>query len=154
MSAASEVFAEFINRKGLPIIIDNLDIRNVDSLKAQAEEFIKELEERQAQQAQQPAIELQVAQDQDNTFREVEMAKIEQRHLESEANVAVQSARVSVEKQKADTQFLAIMAEIENKETKQIIEQERMDSENAKDAVETALAIAKMGQERQEKRHE
>lgn len=154
MSSASEVFAEFINRKGLPIIIDNLDIRNNDSLKAKAEEFIQELEQRAQEQAQQPAIEQQIAHEQAETFREIEMAKIEQRQLQSEGDIAIQSAKVSVEKQKADTQFLAIMADIQNKERKQIIDEERVDSENARDAIRTAMDMAKMGHERREETSE
>lgn len=150
MSAASEVFAEFINRKGLPIIVDNLDIRNVDSLKALAEEFTQELEEQQAKQAEQPAIEQQIAHEQAETFKEIEMAKIDQRQLQSESETAIQAAKVAIEKQKADANFMKIMAEIQSNEHKMFLEQERVDSENARSAVETAIDIAKMGAERNE----
>jgi hypothetical protein len=143
MSSASEVFAEFINRKGLPVIIDNLDIRHVDSLKALAEGFIKEMEERAAQQAQQPAVEQQIAHEQAETFREIEMTKIQQRQEQAEGELAVKAAQVSVEKQKVDNKFMEIMAEIQSKERKQMIDEEQIDSDNAREAIKTVIEMAR-----------
>ena len=50
---ASPLFSEFINTEGLPILLDNLEIRGIDQLKTLAEQFMQQMKERQAQQQQQ-----------------------------------------------------------------------------------------------------
>ena len=51
---ASPLFAQFINTEGLPILLDNLEIRGIDQLKAQAESFTEQLKAQQQQQMNQP----------------------------------------------------------------------------------------------------
>ena len=49
---ASPLFAEFINTKGLPILLDNIEIRGIDQIKMMAEDWIVEVEKQKQQQQQ------------------------------------------------------------------------------------------------------
>lgn len=52
MMEASESFAQFMNAKGLQVLIDNFEIRGADVLKELAKEYQQELEEQRKKQAE------------------------------------------------------------------------------------------------------
>lgn len=139
MMQSSQLFAEFINTMGLETILDNMDIRGIEGLKAQAVEFMKNLQEQKQQAAQQG----DPIQEQTAAIKEIEMAKIEQQQLKNEGELQIQAAKVANEKQLTDIKFMQIMAEISRDEKKIGIEQEKVDAENARSAVENALSFAK-----------
>ncbi len=138
MMQASPLFAQFINTSGLETILDNMDIRGIEGLKAKAVEFQEQQKKMAEEQAQQP----DPIQEITKATLEVEMAKVEQKADEAEANLAVQSAKVALEKEKINAQVAQIMNDIEVKNAKVLLEQDKIDSENARTAVETAMAIA------------
>lgn len=147
MMQASPLFAEFINSQGLETILDNMDIRGIDAMKAKAGEFMQQLQEQQQQQAQQT----DPMQEATQMMGQVEMAKIEQRKEQAEGDLAIQSAKLAIEKQKVDAQVMQILNDIEMGDEKLILEQEKVDSENARSAVETAISLAKSHGESMEK---
>ena len=83
---------------------------------------------------------------------EIEMAKIEQKADEAEGDLAIQSAKVALEKEKINAQVMAIMNDIEVKNAKILLDQDKVDSENARTAVETAMTISKDIHERSEEK--
>ncbi len=141
MMQASPMFAAFINEKGLETLLDNMDIRGIDHLKAQAAEFMKEQEEMK----QQPPPPSEAEQ-----FAKMEMEKTQmitaQRQEQAEGEQAIAAAKVAVEKEKVQLQFVKLMADIENEKTKQAIEQERIDAEKTREAVDIAMSIARSHQ--------
>lgn len=150
MMQSSEIFAEFINTMGLEIIIDNLDIRNIEVLKAKALEFMKMQQEKAQQAQQQGDPQLELAQAQMETVREVELAKVEQLAIKAEGDQAIQTAKVAIEKQNSDIKYQEVMAKVMQMEKqlemqgiKMGMEQEKIDSENARTAVESALNFSK-----------
>lgn len=54
MMQASPLFAQFMNTEGLPILLDNLEVRGIDQLKVLAEGFSQKMQMMQAQQQQMP----------------------------------------------------------------------------------------------------
>ena len=100
----------------------------------------------QAQQAAQqqgdPMVEASMAQTE--AFKETEMAKVEQRRLETEGNLAIQAAKVAIEKQKTEIQYALAMAKVEEAASKKEMERQRLDSENARSAVEMALKVGNL----------
>lgn len=54
MMQASPLFAQFMNTEGLPILLDNLEIRGIDQLKLLADGFVKKMQMMQAKAQQQP----------------------------------------------------------------------------------------------------
>ncbi len=116
-----------------------MDIRGIDAMKSKAAEFMQQLQEQQQQQAQQQ----DPMQEATQMMGQVEMAKIEQRKEQAEGDLAIQSAKLAIEKQKVDAQVMQILNDIEMGDEKLILEQEKVDSENARSAVETAISLAK-----------
>jgi len=138
MMQASPLFAQFMNTEGLGIILDNLEIRNVDSLKAKEQAFmdmIKQQQEAASQQESPEAMQLQA-------LTEVEMAKVQQRAQQAEGELAIKSAEVAIDKQKADIEEAKAIAQIQQMQAKVSLEQEKVDSENARTAVELAIKVA------------
>jgi len=137
MMESSEVFSEFINTMGLEIIVDNMDIRGSDGLKALAAQFMKQKAEAQEEAAQKPDPQTEVIQ----TMQEIEQAKIDQKREANEGEMAVQAAKVALEKQKVDAQVAEVMNDIETKNAKLMMEQEKVDAENARTAIESAMDL-------------
>jgi len=54
MMQVSPTFAEFMNRQGLPTLLENLDIRGVEGLKEMVEQFQAQMESERQQAGQQP----------------------------------------------------------------------------------------------------
>jgi len=138
MMQSSEIFAQFMNTKGLSVLLDNLEIRNIDTLKAKAEEFEEELKQQAEMAAQQP----DAAQMQLQAVTQVEMAKVQQRAEQAEGELAIKSAEVAISKQKADIEEIRAIADIQEMQAKVNLEQEKVDSANAKSAVELAFKVA------------
>ncbi len=138
MMQSSEIFAQFINTDGLDVILDNLEIRNIDSLKVKADKFMENLKAQQEAASQQPNVEEMQLQ----AITEVEMAKVEQRAQQAEGELAIKAAQVAIDKLKADIEELKALAEIQNMQAKIGLEQEKIDGENARSAVELAISVA------------
>lgn len=143
MMQASQLFAQFINTNGLETIIDNMDIRGVDQLKEKALEFMQQQAQIQQEQAEKGDPMMLIAQQQIETEKEIEMTRIAAQREKAEGELATATARVAIEKQKADIAYMQVMAQIRNENEKSQRESQRIASEDAKDAVEMALDIAK-----------
>ncbi len=138
MMQSSEVFAQFMNTKGLSVILDNLEIRNIDSLRVKAEEFEAEIKAQQEAAANQPSMEEMQMQ----TIQQVEMAKVQQRSQQAEMDLAVKTAEVAIDQEKVDIERMKAMAEIEEMGIKLNLEKDKIDSENARTAVELAIKVS------------
>jgi len=137
LMGASELFSEFINTKGLETILDNVDIRGIDSLKEKAAQFMQEKEQAAQQQKPDPvtqAIEAEVHMNDIKTAQKAEQAQGE---------IAVKSAQVEVDHQKAQTETLKVIAELDMASAQQLIAAEKHNAEMSSQAIESALAIAK-----------
>ena len=157
MMSASPLFAQFINTEGLETLLDNMDIRGIEEMKTRAAQFMEMMKKQQEEAAQQPdpmqetmkqAIEIEAAK------VEAEQEKIELKHQEAEATLAVKSAQVAIEKQKVDAQVLQILSEIGNSNVKLNMEREKIDSENARSAVEAAMEHARKNLEPEKSEHQ
>jgi hypothetical protein len=150
MMQSSQLFAEFINTMGLETILDNMDIRGIEGLKAQAVQFMKQLEEQKQQQAQQGNPEETAMREQTEAIKQIEMAKIQQQQQKQEGELAIQAAKVANEKTLTDVKFMQIMAQINQNQIKLGIEQEKVDSENARTAVEHVIKSAEIAHKHRE----
>lgn len=143
LTQASQIFAEFMNTKGLETIVDNLDIRGVDRLKQQAAEFMVEMQQAKEAAAQQTDPMLEVAQAQIQAEHEVGMARVEQDRVKAEGDHAVQIAKVAVERQKLELQYLEIMSKVRAEEDRSRIQRNKERNTEAQEAIRLALDIAK-----------
>lgn len=105
----SPLFAQFMNTEGLPILLDNIEIRGIDQLKLMAETFVQKIQMQQAKASQMPnpamlkfqqeqqKIAMQQQQNQvDNQMRAAEIAN------DSEAN-QIDKAKVILQAQEQDS---------------------------------------------------
>ena len=74
--------------------------------------------------------------------KQVEMAKVQEKMREAELDQNAKMAKVAVDKQNADTEFLKVMAQIQGENLDREIQAERLDAENARTAVEIAKTVA------------
>ena len=144
MTAAEPVFGQFMASEGLETLLDNMDIRGIEGLKEKVPGYLEKMQQAQqaAQQQGDPMVEASMAQTE--AFKETEMAKVEQRRLETEGNLAIQAAKVAIEKQKTEIQYALAMAKVEEAASKKEMERQRLDSENARSAVEMALKVGNL----------
>jgi len=132
MMSASEAFAAFINRKGLPTIINNMNIKGADQLKLLAEEFIQE----QAQAEEEAKSQPDPVQTEAEALIMMEQMKSQMKELQIKADMAMKSAELAVQKQKTDIDLIKALAQINSDATKNAIQQQKADAEESRNAVE------------------
>ena len=135
---ASPLFAEFINTEGLPILLDNLEIRGIDQLKAQAENFMQQMKAKQAQQQQ-----LQQQQmNQANPLQEklnLEKAKLAAQIQQNQVANAHKSIELGLDKENIDTERMKLMADLHTSHNENLVQLEKADTERLSKAVDLAL---------------
>ena len=145
----SESFANFINTKGLGIILDNIDIRGIEGLRQAAAQYMEEIAKQQAQ-AQQMA-QQQMAQQIDPKQvmalqAQAEIMKVQQKKEAVQTQAQVDLIKIStddaVKNKQADIDFLKVMADIQGAGVEQALKQEKLDAENARTAVEMSVNVS------------
>lgn len=144
MSQANQGFAQFFNEEGLPVLLDNIDIRGIDDLKQKADEWMKR--QKQNQMAQMQAQQQQMQQQ--AQMQQMQMAQV-QKELQSPAQTEVEqlyiqqkaqtdAANLAIKAQDSETKRLETLAKIQNsgvenelKAAEIMAEQERTQVENA-----------------------
>ena len=84
-------------------------------------------------------------------IQNVEMAKTAQKAEEAEGKLAIQSAQLALDKQKADLEYIRLMSDIEAEEAKAAREIQREDSEDTRAAIDVALEMVKLHHEQNKK---
>lgn len=146
LSASNEAFQAFINERGLPYLLDNLEIRNIDSLKVEAEAWMQDMRAQKEAAAQQPSPQ----QMEMETIKQIEMAKVAQRQQQAEGELAVKAANVAVAKEKNEIEFERLLAEIGEFEANKAMAQQKTVAEESKAAVDLAIEVAKLQHEQSE----
>jgi len=146
LMAVSESFKEFMNQNGLEVLLDNIDIRGIDKLKYMVQEWMdqqKELAAKQQQaQANQPTQE-QLAEQQLKIEADQVQSEREGNQLKAQVEMAKASASDAVKNKEADIKFLEVMSKIQDADLDRTLEQERLDAEQSRTAVEMALNVSK-----------
>lgn len=146
---SSEIFANFINKKGLAVILDNIDIRGIDGLKQAAEQYMQELQqqEQEAQQMQQQQMQQQIDPAQLMQMQQqVEREKIQGRKEEAEIKANVDLTKIATQNatanKEADIKLVEVLAKVQDAHLDNAIQQEKVDAENARTAVQSALDVS------------
>ena len=136
LAHSSPLFGEFINEVGVDIILDNVEIRNVETLRERSEMWMKhrmEMKQKMMeQQSQQPNIEqmaVQVAQQQVQNELQVGMANIEMKLQTEQAKVAMKQAELQMEAEKNRAEMMKTLADIELGFAKLGIERQKVDDQ-------------------------
>lgn len=147
---ASPLFNDFMNEHGLPILIDNIDVKGIDALKVEVDKFIEQ-RTMQQQQAQQQQIQQQ------QMMLQIEMAKA-QKELQAPAATEVQlrkvqndamlgaikeknreteeMANIDIANKTADTNLLKVMSDIQSDGVDAQLKRAELDAEQNRTEVE------------------
>jgi hypothetical protein len=125
---SSQTFNAMINTKGLPILIDNLDIRGKDQLKDMTEQFLREQEQKQAQAAQQP-----------NPQEQLVQAQIQLENQKLQLQGQKQQTEAQIEGEKLKQAQYKLMAEID-KDRAMALARMR-DAQNEADRTQAQIAM-------------
>ncbi len=108
MMGTSQIFDQFMNAKGLKVLVNNMDIRGQDELSTMAEEFMQEMKQNQAQQqkaqqqAQQMAQQEHVAKMQQmaqgNPMVQLKQQEIQQKGQHGMADIKLKAQQIQDEK--------------------------------------------------------
>jgi hypothetical protein len=137
MTQASPIFAQFINAKGLKVILDYFDIDGKEKLKELADEFMQEQAQAQqmAQQQQQQEMQNNPAMLKVQNDRMKIMQDAQQNQVENQIDVA----KVAIDKQQANTDFLKVMMEMNMAKAEMMVQEDKADAEKARAAADIAL---------------
>src|ERR1700749_467033 len=142
LSQSMPSFSEFFGQKGLQTLLDNLDIRGIDSLKEKALEF-----EREQSQMQQTQMQMQ-AQQQDllmkQTQKELQSPTQEQLALMAIQEKARNDAENTAIKERQDeTKFLDLMNKIRNSDIEMEVKKAEIDAENTRSSIDALIEVSK-----------
>ncbi len=141
----SDSFKAFINQEGLEVLLENIDIRGIDKLRYLVQNWMEQQKQAAAAAAQKAQGQL-TPEELAAKQLEIENKKIDLEHessqLESEIEMAKVSAKTAVENKQADIKFLQVMSTIQDADLDRALDQERLDAENARTAVEMATSVS------------
>lgn len=153
LMARSETFNQFMNTKGLGVLLDNIDIRGIDQLKGQIEEYMEEIQQQQQAAAEKeqntPTMEEILAKE-----VEVEAMSVEQKREAAEKDNETKVLDImttNAQKTKdSDIKFLEVMSKIQNADLKVALDQEKTDAENVRSAIELTMKAAEANERKEE----
>jgi len=147
LSQASPGFAQFINEEGLPLILDNIDIRGIDNLKQKADQWMQQQKQQQAQQAQMAQQQAQLQAQQ----QAMQMAVLQkeaqspaQTNVEMEAiqqQASTENARIAIKAQEAQTKYIETISKIRNADINTALKRDQINAEQARTALDSAIKL-------------
>lgn len=139
---ASPVFAQFMNQEGLEVLLDNIEIRGIDQIKAMAAQFMQQTKQQQAQQAQMAQQQAQM-----NPMMikaQTEQMRLQQEDKQNQASNLLESAKISNDKQSIDNETLKIIQQMRADGIKGAAAMQKADAERSRSAVDLAIKAADM----------
>jgi hypothetical protein len=152
----SDSFKAFMEQNGLEVILDNIDIRGIDKLKAMAEQWMQQ-EKAQAAQAQKnqpqdPNIvaaqaSMQIESMKDQTIRADNAAK-------NQIAMAKITSDAAIKNKDSDINFLKVMSQVQGADLDRTLDQEKVSAEEARSQVDMTIAVNKHLNELENDHHE
>ena len=148
MSQANQGFAQFFNEEGLPVLLDNIDIRGIDDLKQKADEWMKRQKQNQMTQMQAQQQQMQ----QQAQMQQMEMAQA-QKELQSPSQTQVEqlyiqqkaqsdAASLAIKATDSETKRLETLAKIQNSGIENELKAAQIEAEQARTQVENAVKVS------------
>lgn len=134
---ASPLFAQFMNEKGLPVLLDNIEIRGIDQLKMMVEDWEKEL-----QQQKQMAMQQQQQEMQNNPVvmkNKIDMAKLQQSQQETQMKGQMHQAQLSVDMEKLKQDQMKILSDMQIARENNLTQRIKAESERFSKQVDFAM---------------
>lgn len=134
LSQAMPLFAQFLNDKCIPQLLDNLDFQGVDQMKVLYEGWQKENEIKQQQQ-QQLAMQ--------NNPMLLKKQELNLRATKQQDEKIAEAAKIGISQQQADTEQLRVMMEAKAAHDENLEKVQRLNTESFHAATELAIEAAK-----------
>jgi hypothetical protein len=137
---ASPSFAQFINEIGLPVLLDNIEIKGIDQLKQMSEMWMQ-----QQQQMKQQAMQMQKEAMQNNPQMlavQNEKIKIQAKAQDDNVKNQLAAAQLALDKQEQDLTEMKILAEMKQSSEEAQVQMAKADAERSGQAVELAMRVA------------
>lgn len=131
---ASPIFQQFINAKGLNIMVDNMEGRGIDQLKEKAAEFMQELQQQQRAQSQQPNP-LQMK-------TELEQAKMQQQMQKIQADIMLRQGEMNLEQQKINNDKAKLISDAHASQSENTIQMIKAATEHENKRMDLAIKVA------------
>lgn len=134
---ASELFAQFMNEKGLSVLLDNIEIRGIDQLKMMVEDWQKELA-----QKNQMMMEAQQQQMQNNPMvmkNNIEVAKLQQKGQEIQNKNQIDQARLNIDLQQLQQDQMKILADMQMAKDENVTQRIKAETERFSKQVDLAI---------------
>jgi hypothetical protein len=146
LSNAIPSLGQFINDACGDLVLDNVEMRNVETMKVRWEEYSQQQAEMKQKamemQSQQPKIDqqmVQIAAQQVQSENQVGMAKVQQAARSEEMKSAAKMAELEMDNKKLQVEIAKILAELSIAETKVGIEQQKADDERINKVIDAAI---------------
>lgn len=137
LQQASPLFAQFMNEKGLSVLLDNIEIRGIDQLKMMVEDWQEELAKQKEMAMQQQQQEMQ--NNPQVIKNQIEMQKLQQKSQESQMKGAISQGQMQVDLEKLKHDQLKVLADISIAKDNSMTQRIKAEAERYSKQVELAL---------------
>lgn len=164
---ASEAFAKFMAAEGLPILLDNIEIRGIDGIREKAKEFMeKQNQQQQAQQqAEQQKLQAEAMQMQQQAQIEQQKTQMEMQQMQKvlqaptmeelgmmsiEEKAKVDAANLAIRERDAETKFLDVMNKIQLSGAELDMKAAQQDAETTRESIKAVVELTKLHEKERE----
>lgn len=127
----SPMFAQFMNAKGMNVLLDNMKFRGVELLKEEANAWMQQMQQMQQQQQKQPNPE--------QVKMQIEGAKLKQKTEQERIENQLAMAELELERQKLEMKSAEIMAKMEGDRLAASVSMEKSQTERMTKAAEMTI---------------
>ena len=134
---ASPIFAQFMNQQGLPVLLDNIDIRGIDQLKDMTTQFTQQM-----QMQQQQAMQMQQQAQQNNPAMmkvQLDKQKLIQQGQDAQAKTQLHVQQLEIDKQNVINDRLRLMADLKQAESDNAVQMAKTNTERMSKTVDLML---------------
>ncbi len=128
---ASPLFAQFMNEMGLSYILDNMEFRGSDILSEKSKQWMAQLQQKMAQQAQQP--------NPDQIKAQIEQGKLQAKMMETQQSGQLKAAELQITKQQADTERLKLELAAGESQNKMMVDIAKAQAEEDRAAADVRI---------------
>lgn len=139
MSKGMPAFADFLNAKAMPIVLDNMEMRGIEKLKELAIEWQAEIKQKQASQPHPEVIKMQIEQQK----LQLSQQKMQADLVKMQQEIQLKMKEMQVKEKEVDNELTKIMLDAKEAENYDSLEREKLRSENEKFSHSHALDIHK-----------
>lgn len=137
MSKVSPAFNKFITEDCLEEFIDNMDVRNKDSMKTKAAAFMQKMKQMEAQAAQKPHI------DPVEAKLKIDAAKLKIQDKKIQTNAALDAGKLELGNRQADIDFMELLMKSKSNEVEQAVKLQSAQSEDIRSEALLAIEVSK-----------